>query len=162
MFSIIIGIVLLYIGAESLVRGSSRLAAQFGIPPLIIGLTVVAFGTSSPELLVSISAALKGASDVGPPQIPDRETGEEAAEVGLPGDVRVDEGDHRVDQTSQCSHRPDQTRNPHTDCRITAGVLADFYRSSYTYRRNDPLPMLMRLLWLFHSGSQAASKGRGI
>jgi cation:H+ antiporter len=64
MPSIIIGIVLLYIGAESLVRGSSRLAAQFGIPPLVIGLTVVAFGTSSPELLVSISAALRGASDV--------------------------------------------------------------------------------------------------
>lgn len=64
MLSIITGIVLLYIGAEGLVRGSSRLAAKFGIPPLIIGLTIVAFGTSSPELLVSISASLRGASDV--------------------------------------------------------------------------------------------------
>lgn len=64
MLSIIIGIVMLYIGAESLVRGSSRLAQRFGIPPLIIGLTIVAFGTSSPELLVSISAAFRGASDV--------------------------------------------------------------------------------------------------
>jgi len=64
MFLILIGIIFLCFGAESLVRGSSRLAEKFGIPPLIIGLTVVAFGTSSPELLVSISAALKGSSDV--------------------------------------------------------------------------------------------------
>ena len=64
MISVLIGLVLLYFGAESLVRGSSRLAANFGIPPLVIGLTIVAFGTSAPELMVSVSAALKGASDV--------------------------------------------------------------------------------------------------
>lgn len=64
MLSIIAGIILLYLGAEGLVRGSSSLAARFGIPPLIIGLTIVAFGTSSPELLVSLSAAVRGASDV--------------------------------------------------------------------------------------------------
>lgn len=64
MFSVIAGIILLYFGAEGLVRGSSSLAARFGIPPLIIGLTIVAFGTSSPELLVSLSAATKGANDV--------------------------------------------------------------------------------------------------
>lgn len=64
MFLIIVGMLLLYVGAESLVRGSSRLAAFYGIPPLVIGLTIVAFGTSAPELTVSISAALKGASDV--------------------------------------------------------------------------------------------------
>lgn len=64
MLSIVAGILLLYLGSESFVRGSSRLAAHFGIPPLIIGLTIVAFGTSAPELIVSISAAFKGASDV--------------------------------------------------------------------------------------------------
>jgi cation:H+ antiporter len=64
MILIIIGIILLYFGAESLVKGSSRLAANYGIPPLIIGLTIVAFGTSCPELVVSLSAALKGSSDV--------------------------------------------------------------------------------------------------
>jgi len=64
MLNILAGILLLYLGAESLVRGSSRLAAHFEIPPLIIGLTIVAFGTSAPELSVSISAALKGSSDV--------------------------------------------------------------------------------------------------
>ncbi len=64
MFPILAGVVLLYLGGESLVRGSSRLAERFGIPPLIIGLTIVAFGTSSPELLVSLSAAFKGAGDV--------------------------------------------------------------------------------------------------
>lgn len=58
------GLVLLIVGAESLVRGASRLAGALGISPLIIGLTVVAFGTSSPELAVSIKAALSGQADV--------------------------------------------------------------------------------------------------
>ncbi|GGX76972.1 sodium:calcium antiporter [Litchfieldella qijiaojingensis] len=52
------GLVLLIVGAEGLVRGASRLAARMGISSLIIGLTVVAFGTSSPELAVSIKSAL--------------------------------------------------------------------------------------------------------
>ncbi len=52
--------VLLIVGAEALVRGASRLAAAFGIPPLIIGLTVVAFGTSSPEMAVSVQSVLAG------------------------------------------------------------------------------------------------------
>lgn len=55
---------MLFLGAESLVRGSSRLAALFGVPPLVIGLTIVAFATSAPELTVSLSAALQGANDV--------------------------------------------------------------------------------------------------
>ncbi|MDH5718092.1 MAG: calcium/sodium antiporter [Spirochaetia bacterium] len=54
----IIGLLLLIGGAELLVRGASRLAASIGISPLVIGLTVVAFGTSSPELAVSIKSAL--------------------------------------------------------------------------------------------------------
>ena len=54
------GLVLLIVGAEGLVRGSVRLAAALGVSPLIIGLTVVAFGTSSPEVLVSAQAALYG------------------------------------------------------------------------------------------------------
>lgn len=53
----VLGLALLIIGAEVLVRGASRLAAVFKVSPLVIGLTVVAFGTSSPELAVSIQAA---------------------------------------------------------------------------------------------------------
>jgi len=56
----IIGLGFLIIGAEALVRGASHLAAALGISPLVIGLTVVAFGTSSPELAVDIKAALSG------------------------------------------------------------------------------------------------------
>jgi cation:H+ antiporter len=56
----ILGLVLLVIGAEVLVRGASRLAAALGISPLVIGLTVVAFGTSAPELAVSVQSALSG------------------------------------------------------------------------------------------------------
>jgi len=61
---LIAGLVLLIAGAEALVRGSSRLAAAAGISPLVIGLTVVAFGTSSPELAVSTKAALAGQTDI--------------------------------------------------------------------------------------------------
>lgn len=58
------GLVLLVAGAEVLVRGAAKLAAQFGIPPLVIGLTVVAFGTSAPETAVSIQASLNGSGDI--------------------------------------------------------------------------------------------------
>ena len=61
---LIAGLVLLVAGAEVLVRGAAKLAAQFGIPPLIIGLTVVAFGTSVPETAVSVQAALGGNGDI--------------------------------------------------------------------------------------------------
>jgi cation:H+ antiporter len=58
------GLVLLTAGAEFLVRGASRLAAIAGISPLVIGLTVVAYGTSSPELAVSVAAAYSGQGDI--------------------------------------------------------------------------------------------------
>ena len=64
MLLITIGLFLLYLGSEAIVRGSSSLALRFGISPLVIGLTIVAFGTSAPELVVSISAALKHSSGV--------------------------------------------------------------------------------------------------
>lgn len=53
----VVGLVLLIVGAEALVRGASRAAVGLGISPLVVGLTVVAFGTSSPELAVSVQAA---------------------------------------------------------------------------------------------------------
>jgi cation:H+ antiporter len=58
------GLAFLITGAEALVRGASRLAAAFGVSPLIIGLTVVAFGTSSPELAVSFKSALSGQGSI--------------------------------------------------------------------------------------------------
>lgn len=58
------GLVLLLIGAELLVSAAARLALVLGIPPLVVGLTVVAFGTSAPELAVSLRAALSGTADL--------------------------------------------------------------------------------------------------
>ena len=60
----VLGLVLLVAGAELLVRGAARLAARFGISPLVIGLTVVAFGTSAPEMAVSVQASLAGQADI--------------------------------------------------------------------------------------------------
>jgi len=58
------GLMLLYFGAELLVKGASGIALKLGLPPLVIGLTVVAFGTSMPEMTVSVQAALDGAGDI--------------------------------------------------------------------------------------------------
>ncbi|NEX46547.1 calcium/sodium antiporter [Pseudotabrizicola algicola] len=61
---LLIGLVGLFFGGEFLVRGSVGIARRLAIPPLLIGLTVVGFGTSTPELLVSVDAALNGVPDI--------------------------------------------------------------------------------------------------
>jgi len=58
------GLVALVAGAELLVRGASKLALSFGISPLVVGLTIVAFGTSAPEVAVSVGAVLGGRTDI--------------------------------------------------------------------------------------------------
>jgi len=64
IFLVIIGLILLVIGGEFLVRSSVALSFRFNISKMIIGLTVVSFATSAPELLVSLQAALAGYSDI--------------------------------------------------------------------------------------------------
>jgi len=61
---LVAGLVVLAVGAELLVRGASRLAGRLGISPVVIGLTVVAFGTSAPELAVSVQSGLAGQADI--------------------------------------------------------------------------------------------------
>jgi cation:H+ antiporter len=61
---LILGFALLIKGADYFVDGASKIAALLRVPPLLVGLTIVAFGTSSPEATVSIIAALEGSSDV--------------------------------------------------------------------------------------------------
>ncbi|MGI2261076.1 calcium/sodium antiporter [Shewanella sp. GXUN23E] len=64
MLAIVGGFIILTVGAESLVRGASAVALRLGITPLVIGLTIVAFGTSAPELAVSLKSALAGNSGI--------------------------------------------------------------------------------------------------
>lgn len=59
-----LGFLILLLGGKFLVDGASAIAARLGLSPGLIGLTIVAFGTSAPELLVSVTASLKGASDI--------------------------------------------------------------------------------------------------
>ena len=59
---LLISLVILYFGAEWLVSGASSFAARLGVSPLIIGLTIVSMGTSAPELVVSVKAAMSGQS----------------------------------------------------------------------------------------------------
>ncbi|NAP00898.1 sodium:calcium antiporter, partial [Halomonas sp. MG34] len=61
---LLVGFVLLIKGADLFVDGSSNIARLLRVPPILIGLTIVAFGTSSPEATVSIIAAMEGSSDV--------------------------------------------------------------------------------------------------
>jgi cation:H+ antiporter len=73
------GLLLLYYGAEYLVSGSSSLALSFGVRPLVIGLTIVAFATSMPELMVSLFASIRGSSDIAAGNI----IGSNIANIGL-------------------------------------------------------------------------------
>jgi len=61
---ILAGLALLVLGGEYLVRGAVALALRLGIAPVIVGLTVLAFGTSAPELIVSVAAAARGAPGI--------------------------------------------------------------------------------------------------
>lgn len=61
---LIVGFVLLVVGADKFVAGASAAARKLGVPALIVGLTVVAFGTSAPELAVSVTAAMSGANEI--------------------------------------------------------------------------------------------------
>lgn len=61
---LLIGFVVLLVTADFLIRGAAALARKWGVPKLLVGLTIVAFGTSAPELVVSVDAVLEGAPDV--------------------------------------------------------------------------------------------------
>jgi len=61
---LVVGFVMLIKGADIFVEGAAGIAAKFGIPQLVIGLTIVAMGTSAPEAAVSITAAFKGTADI--------------------------------------------------------------------------------------------------
>ena len=76
---LIIGSAMLFYGAEFIVKGGSQLARYFGLSPIVIGLTVVAFGTSLPELVVSIVAAIGGSSPIAIGNV----VGSNIANVGL-------------------------------------------------------------------------------
>src|SRR3990172_2216924 len=58
------GLAVLIAGSEALVRGASSISKKAGIPPIVIGLTIVAFGTSSPELVVNVFSAFQGTTDL--------------------------------------------------------------------------------------------------
>ena len=76
---LILGLVILYFGAESLVSGASKIALAFGISPMIIGLTIVALATSAPEFVVSLLAAVRGSPDLAVGNV----VGSNVANIGL-------------------------------------------------------------------------------
>ncbi len=79
IFILLAGILLLYFGASFLVKGSANIARILGVKPLIVGLTIVAFGTSMPEFMVSVFGVLKGVSDISVGNI----IGSNIANIGL-------------------------------------------------------------------------------
>ena len=64
VFWLAVGFMLLVKGADWFVEGASKIAGKFGIPQIVIGLTIVAMGTSAPEAAVSITAALRGSAEI--------------------------------------------------------------------------------------------------
>jgi cation:H+ antiporter len=79
LLGLALGLVGLFLGGQWLVTGASRLARSLGISALIVGLTVVAMGTSAPELLVSIDASLRGSPDIAVGNV----VGSNIANIGL-------------------------------------------------------------------------------
>ena len=61
---LVLGLIFLVIGGDLMVRGAAAIARHWGVPALIVGLTIVAFGTSAPELVVGVQAVLKGQGDL--------------------------------------------------------------------------------------------------
>ncbi len=76
---LLVGIAILYFGSNFLVKGSANIARILGVKPLIVGLTIVAFGTSMPEFMVSMFGVLKGVSDISVGNI----IGSNIANIGL-------------------------------------------------------------------------------
>ena len=95
-----IGTILLYFGADYLILGSKSIASRFKIPPIVVGITLVAFGTSLPELIVSINAILKGESGI----VIGNVVGSNIANIGLVlgltciiGNMYVEKSFYRID-----------------------------------------------------------------
>ncbi|MDF1523810.1 MAG: calcium/sodium antiporter [Trueperaceae bacterium] len=79
IFLVAIGVAALYFGGDLLVNHASRLARSLGISPMVVGLTVVAFGTSTPELAATLAASLRGAPEIALGNV----TGSNIANIGL-------------------------------------------------------------------------------
>jgi cation:H+ antiporter len=88
MIYLVAGLALLIAGGDALVRGAVGLAERLKIPPLIIGLTVVAFGTSAPEMFVSVGAALKGAGGLAIGNVIGSNIANVLLVIGLPSLIR--------------------------------------------------------------------------
>ena len=86
---LIIGLAILTVGADLLVRGSVGIAERLHIPPLIVGLTIVAFGTSVPELVVSLQAAFKGSGGIAIGNIVGSNIANILIVLGLPSIIRA-------------------------------------------------------------------------
>ena len=76
---LVVGLVLTYFGAEFLIRGSARIARRLGLSPFVIGVTVVAFGTSAPEMFASVKASIDGRGELGVGNV----LGSNIANIGL-------------------------------------------------------------------------------
>ena len=83
------GLILLLIAGDLLVRGAIALATRLGIPPLIIGLTIVSFGTSAPELIISLKAAFNGAAGIAIGNVVGSNITNVLLVLGIPALIRV-------------------------------------------------------------------------
>ena len=129
---LIAGLVLLVAGAEVLVRGAARLAAQFGISPLVIGLTVVAFGTSAPETAVSVQASLNGSGDIAIGNVVGSNIANLGLVLGLPA------------------------LSPHFQCRLARTGTLDEMAVVVEHRVDVWVDLVHRLLVLDHDGRLVA------
>ena len=96
------GFVILLVSGDLLVRGSVSLAVKLGVPALVIGLTVVAFGTSAPELVVSVRAATTGAPGIAIGNIVGSNIANVLLVLGLPALIRPTDCNHEFVGRNTC------------------------------------------------------------
>ena len=98
------GLILILLGANGLTDGAASVAKRFRIPPIVIGLTIVAFGTSAPELTVSVSSALKGSADIAIGNVVGSNIFNSLMNVGWPYSPRLSSPAIRLEKTYRSAY----------------------------------------------------------
>ncbi len=147
---LIAGLALLVVGGDTLVRGAAGLAKALGVSSLIIGLTLVAFGTSAPELAVNVLAAARGKGDISFGNIIGSNIANVGLILGLAAMVRP------VVVQTQVIAREIPFMLLITACAINLGLDELWWGTKWSFDVNDGLTLLMLFaIFLYYSASSA-------
>jgi cation:H+ antiporter len=152
LFLLAVGLLLLVVGGDGLVRGASALAFRMGVSPLVVGLTVVAFGTSAPELAVNLSAALKGSSEIAFGNV----LGSNIANVGLVLGLSALLRPIAIERPVIVREIPMMSLSTVAALVLAADALLDGVGATARYSRGDGLTLLLFFgIFLYYTSNEA-------